>query len=131
MRKPDQKRGRGCCRYAGFYITRSSLAYVAPVMIEDKALGLDLKAIGGLTSVLPIAYGFSKFLSGVVGANTSATFLLAGETPAFRSPRVLPGYPPDLLAMCDSFFKFPLSRSSTKYGFRAKPPIKAKACKSR
>eukprot|EP00884_Botryococcus_braunii_P017475 jgi/Botrbrau1/4410/Bobra.0348s0003.1 len=64
--------------YAGFYITRTSLAYVAPSMLEDKALGLDLKAIGGLTSVLPIAYGFSKFLSGVVGANTSATLLLAG-----------------------------------------------------
>lgn len=59
-------------------------------MIEDKALGLDLKAIGGLTSVLPIAYGFSKFLSGVVGANTSASILLAGAPPFPPRPAVPP-----------------------------------------
>ena len=67
-----------CCRYASFYLTRNSLAFTAPTMLEDKALGLDMTAVGGLTSILPVAYGFSKFLSGVLGARTSPRFLLAG-----------------------------------------------------
>ena len=66
------------CRYASFYLTRNSLAFTAPTMLEDKALGLDMTAVGGLTSILPVAYGFSKFLSGVLGARTSPRYLLAG-----------------------------------------------------
>lgn len=50
-------------------------------MLEDKALGLDMTAVGGLTSILPVAYGFSKFLSGVLGARTSPRILLAGDSP--------------------------------------------------
>ena len=54
-------------------------------MLEDKALGLDMTAIGGLTSMLPVAYGISKFLSGVLGARTSPTILLSGaQQPACR-----------------------------------------------
>lgn len=34
--------------------------------------------IGSLTSLFPIAYGFSKFVSGVLGARTSPTIMLAG-----------------------------------------------------
>ncbi len=34
--------------------------------------------IGSLTSLFPIAYGFSKFVSGVLGARTSPTLMLAG-----------------------------------------------------
>lgn len=34
--------------------------------------------IGSLTSLFPIAYGFSKFVSGVLGARTSPTVMLAG-----------------------------------------------------
>ena len=69
----------GICRYAAFYMTRLSLGYAAPSMLEDKSLGLDMKAIGGFTSILPTCYGISKFLSGVLGARTSPTYLLAGE----------------------------------------------------
>ena len=29
--------------YGAFYLTRNSLAFTAPFMLEDKALGLDLK----------------------------------------------------------------------------------------
>lgn len=47
-------------------------------MIKDPALKLDMTAIGGLTSVMPVAYAFSKFLSGVIGARTSPVLLLAG-----------------------------------------------------
>jgi MFS transporter, OPA family, sugar phosphate sensor protein UhpC len=31
-----------------------------------------------MTSIFPIAYGFSKFASGVLGARTSPTLLLGG-----------------------------------------------------
>ena len=48
-------------------------------MMQDKALNFTYSQIGGLTSILPIAYGFSKFLSGVLGSRTSATKLLAGK----------------------------------------------------
>ncbi len=65
--------------YAAFYITRLSLGYAAPSMIEDPSLGLDMKGVGGFTSILPTCYGISKFASGVLGANTSPTYLLAGE----------------------------------------------------
>lgn len=34
--------------------------------------------IGAMTSIFPIAYGMSKFISGVVGAKFSPTVLLAG-----------------------------------------------------
>jgi len=65
-------------RYASFYLTRNSLAYVAPAMLKDPGMGMDLAKVGGLTSILPVAYGFSKFLSGVLGARTSPVMLLAG-----------------------------------------------------
>lgn len=34
--------------------------------------------VGSLTSLFPIAYGFSKFVSGVLGARTSPRVMLAG-----------------------------------------------------
>ena len=68
-------------RYGAHYLTRNSLAFTAPTMIKDPALKLDMTAIGGLTSVMPVAYAFSKFLSGVIGARTSPVLLLAGAVP--------------------------------------------------
>ena len=38
-------------------MTRNSLTYTAPFMLNDAVLGLTLTQIGGLTSILPIAYG--------------------------------------------------------------------------
>ncbi|KAK9901089.1 hypothetical protein WJX75_003573 [Coccomyxa subellipsoidea] len=64
--------------YASFYLTRNSLAFTAPSMLDDPSLGLSITSIGGLTSMLPVTYGVSKFLSGVLGARTSPTVLLAG-----------------------------------------------------
>jgi hypothetical protein len=77
-------------RYASFYLTRNSLAYVAPAMLKDPGMGMDLAKVGGLTSILPVAYGFSKFLSGVLGARTSPVMLLAGA----RRRALLPALPP-------------------------------------
>lgn len=36
------------------------MTYVAPFMLNDAALGLSITQIGGLTSILPIAYGESR-----------------------------------------------------------------------
>ncbi|KAK9916786.1 hypothetical protein WJX75_006994 [Coccomyxa subellipsoidea] len=64
--------------YASYYLTRNSLTYTAPVMVSDATLKMDITQIGSLTSLFPIAYGFSKFVSGVLGARTSPTVMLAG-----------------------------------------------------
>eukprot|EP00798_Chlamydomonas_sp_ICE-L_P021673 gene21673-28690_t len=64
--------------YSSYYLTRNSLTYTAPAMVADAALGMDITMIGAMTSIFPIAYGMSKFISGVLGAKFSATYLLAG-----------------------------------------------------
>lgn len=50
--------------YACFYFTRNSFTYTAPGM--RAALGLSLEQLGVITSVFPLAYGFSKLISGVL-----------------------------------------------------------------
>lgn len=55
-------------RYSCYYLTRNSLTYTAPVMVADPKLGMDITQIGAMTSIFPIAYGMSKFVSGVLGA---------------------------------------------------------------
>jgi len=62
--------------YACYYLTRNSLTYTAPVMVASKDLGLDVSSIGAMTSIFPIAYGMSKFVSGVLGSMMSASRLL-------------------------------------------------------
>ena len=71
----------GTCRYAAYYLTRNSLSYTAPEMIKDPALNFDMTKVGGLVSIMPVAYACSKFISGVVGARTSPVLLLAGAAP--------------------------------------------------
>eukprot|EP00216_Chloropicon_sp_CCMP2111_P003922 CAMPEP_0198240332 /NCGR_PEP_ID=MMETSP1446-20131203/5482_1 /TAXON_ID=1461542 ORGANISM="Unidentified sp, Strain CCMP2111" /NCGR_SAMPLE_ID=MMETSP1446 /ASSEMBLY_ACC=CAM_ASM_001112 /LENGTH=494 /DNA_ID=CAMNT_0043923051 /DNA_START=55 /DNA_END=1539 /DNA_ORIENTATION=+ len=61
--------------YACYYLTRNSLTYTAPVMVASD-LGLDVASIGTMTSIFPIAYGMSKFVSGVLGSMMSASRLL-------------------------------------------------------
>ena len=54
--------------YASFYLTRNSLYYTAPAMVASEELpAIDITSIGVITSVFPLFYGFSKFVSGVVG----------------------------------------------------------------
>ena len=47
-------------RYMGLYFTRGSLAYCAPVMLLDPALGMTITDVGAMTSAFPLAYGMSK-----------------------------------------------------------------------
>lgn len=86
--------------YGAFYLTRNSLTYVAPVMLNDPALGLNLSQVGGLTSVLPLAYGMSKFVSGVLGSRTSPTVLLAGGLMATALVNIAFGFGNAYLYFC-------------------------------
>lgn len=47
-------------------------------MVADPKLAMDITQIGAMTSIFPIAYGMSKFVSGVLGARFSPSVLLAG-----------------------------------------------------
>eukprot|EP00884_Botryococcus_braunii_P006797 jgi/Botrbrau1/16118/Bobra.7_2s0080.2 len=78
--------------YASYYLTRNSLTYTAPVMVADPKLAMDITQVGGLTSIFPIAYGMSKFVSGVLGARTSPTVMLAGGLIATGIINVLFGF---------------------------------------
>ena len=90
--------------YAAFYLTRNSLYYTAPAMVAAPEvhlpapprtfprraadpvravcvcvpqLGLDITSIGLITSIFPLFYGCSKFVSGVVGDVLSPRAMLS------------------------------------------------------
>eukprot|EP00871_Galdieria_phlegrea_P000985 jgi/Galph1/1888/GphlegSOOS_G578.1 len=63
--------------YAFYYFTRNSFTYVAPAM--RVALGLNLEQLGLITSIFPLAYGFSKLVSGILSDRFSTrTFMSVG-----------------------------------------------------
>uniref|UniRef100_A0A7S0IN39 Major facilitator superfamily (MFS) profile domain-containing protein n=1 Tax=Micromonas pusilla TaxID=38833 RepID=A0A7S0IN39_MICPS len=64
--------------YACYYLTRNSLTFTAPAMVASPALGLDITSIGVITSIFPLCYGCSKFVSGVVGDVLSPSIMLGG-----------------------------------------------------
>ena len=63
--------------YSAYYLVRNSIYYTAPAMVATPSLGLDITAIGVITSVFPLTYGCSKFVSGVVGDVLSPRAMLA------------------------------------------------------
>lgn len=63
--------------YSAYYLVRNSIYYTAPAMVASAELGLDITAIGVITSVFPLTYGCSKFVSGVVGDVLSPRAMLA------------------------------------------------------
>ena len=91
---------RAVCRYACYYLTRNSLTYTAPVMTADPALKMDITQVGTMTSIFPIAYGFSKFLSGVLGARTSPRVMLAGGLMATAVVNILFGFGSSMVWFC-------------------------------
>lgn len=87
--------------YSCFYLTRNSLTYTAPAMVADAGLpSIGMTEIGTLTSIFPIAYGFSKFVSGVLGARTSPTLLLAGGLMVTAVLNILFGFSTSLVWFC-------------------------------
>lgn len=86
--------------YSFYYLTRNSLTYTAPVMVADPALGMDITQVGAMTSIFPIAYGMSKFISGVLGAKTSPRLLLAAGLMATATVNILFGFQASMLWFC-------------------------------
>ncbi|KXZ49035.1 hypothetical protein GPECTOR_23g122 [Gonium pectorale] len=86
--------------YSCYYLTRNSLTYTAPVMVADPALGMDITQIGAMTSIFPIAYGMSKFVSGVLGAKFSPSVLLAGGLMATAAVNIAFGFGTSLAWFC-------------------------------
>ncbi|MEW5313928.1 MAG: hypothetical protein WDW38_005459 [Sanguina aurantia] len=86
--------------YSCYYLTRNSLTYTAPMMVADAALGMDITMIGAMTSIFPIAYGMSKFISGVVGAKFSPTVLLAGGLMCTAAVNIAFGFGSTLTWFC-------------------------------
>jgi OPA family sugar phosphate sensor protein UhpC-like MFS transporter len=54
------------------------LTFTAPAMVATPSLGLDITSIGVITSIFPLCYGCSKFVSGVVGDMLSPAIMLGG-----------------------------------------------------
>ncbi len=60
--------------YAFYYFTRKSFTFAMPAMIES--LGFDKGDLGILGSVLSLTYGFSKFLSGILGDKSNPRYFM-------------------------------------------------------
>lgn len=69
-------------------------------MVADPQLGLDITAVGAMTSIFPIAYGMSKFVSGVLGARSSPQILLAGGLMATAVINIAFGFGTSLVWFC-------------------------------
>ena len=61
--------------YAFFYFTRKSFTFAMPVMQNE--LGFGKFELGLLGSILYIAYGFSKFLSGMIGDKSNPRYFMS------------------------------------------------------
>ncbi|MBS4167538.1 phosphoglycerate transporter protein PgtP [Parachlamydia sp. AcF125] len=61
--------------YALFYFTRKSYTFAMPSMVAE--LGYDKSQLGILASVFSIAYGTSKFASGIVSDQSNARYFMA------------------------------------------------------
>lgn len=60
--------------YAFYYFTRKSFTFAMPAMIAN--LGFDKGDLGIIGSVLSIAYGLSKFLSGIMSDKTNPRYFM-------------------------------------------------------
>ena len=61
--------------YLFYYFTRKSFTFAMPSLMHD--LGFDKSQLGILASVLSIAYGLSKFLSGILSDRSNPRFFMA------------------------------------------------------
>lgn len=69
-------------------------------MTADPALKMDITQVGTMTSIFPIAYGFSKFISGVLGARTSPRIMLAGGLMATAVINIMFGFGHSMVWFC-------------------------------
>lgn len=86
--------------YACYYLTRNSLTFTAPVMVATPELGLTISSIGLITSIFPLCYGCSKFVSGVVGDYLSPGVMLGAGLALTGLVNVLFGASHSLTLFC-------------------------------
>jgi MFS transporter, OPA family, sugar phosphate sensor protein UhpC len=61
--------------YALYYLTRKSFTFAMPALMQD--LGYDKGQLGLLASILALAYGGSKFVSGMLGDKTNPRYFMS------------------------------------------------------
>lgn len=61
--------------YAFYYFTRRSFAFAMPALMQD--LHFDKAELGIISSVWAVAYGLSKFVSGVIGDRSNARYFMS------------------------------------------------------
>ncbi|OUS42055.1 MFS family transporter: hexose phosphate [Ostreococcus tauri] len=86
--------------YSCYYLTRNSLTFTAPAMVATRTLGLDITSIGVITSIFPLCYGCSKFVSGVVGDMLSPAIMLGGGLIATGFVNIAFGFSSTLPLFC-------------------------------
>jgi OPA family sugar phosphate sensor protein UhpC-like MFS transporter len=60
--------------YAFYYFSRKSLTFAMPSMLNE---GYSLSELGMLGSILSLTYGFSKFLSGIIGDRSNPRYFMS------------------------------------------------------
>ena len=60
--------------YALYYFTRKSFTFAIPAMLDE---GFTLVELGMLSTILSITYGFSKFISGIIGDRSNPRYFMA------------------------------------------------------
>ena len=103
--------------YAFYYLTRKSFVYAIPVISQD--LGYDKAALGLISTVWALAYGMSKFFSGIVSDHSNARYFMSVGL-------ILTGICNILFGLSSSLFLFALFGDSTA-GSKglAGPPVRA------
>jgi MFS transporter, OPA family, sugar phosphate sensor protein UhpC len=61
--------------YALYYLTRKGLAFAMPSLMAD--LGYDKAQLGLLGTTLAMSYGFSKFISGIIGDRVNPRYFMS------------------------------------------------------
>lgn len=61
--------------YIFYYFSRKSFTFAMPALVDD--LGFDKASLGILASILSIAYGLSKFVSGIVSDRSNPRYFMA------------------------------------------------------
>lgn len=61
--------------YAFYYLTRKSFVYAIPVLSQD--LGYDKGELGLISTIWALAYGMSKFFSGILSDHSNARYFMS------------------------------------------------------
>lgn len=84
--------------YVCFYLTRKSFTFVMPTLMVD--LGFNKAQLGLLGTILYLAYGMSKFVSGVMSDQSNPRFFMAFGLIITGLANIFFGFSSSLLLFC-------------------------------